>query len=103
MKVWKSSYKWSAQRSAIGSIARLVLCKSIGGSAATICSQLHHKFFAPIAVAHILWYKLESALLQDTYRSEIVLGHMRVNWPGLDLGQELGYGRTGDSLPPMGL
>ena len=28
---------------------------------------------------------------------------MCVNWPRLDLGQELGYGRTGDSLPPMGL
>jgi len=36
MKVWKSSQKWSVQRSAVRSIAWLGLCGFIGGRGATI-------------------------------------------------------------------
>ena len=99
VKVRKSSQKWSVRRSAVRSIAWLGLCGFIGGRGATIWAQLHNKFFAIIAIAHILSCKLESAFLQDTYRSEIVLCHMRVNWPRLYLGQELGQGRTSNPFP----
>ena len=63
VKVWKSSQKWSVQRSAVRSIAWLGLCGFIGGRGATIGAQLHNKFFAIIAIAHILSCKLESAFL----------------------------------------
>src|SRR5881296_1981444 len=63
VKVWKSSQKWSARRSAVRSIAWLGLCGFIGGRGATIGAQLHNKFFAIIAIAHILSCKLESAFL----------------------------------------
>jgi hypothetical protein len=36
VKVWKSSQKWSVQRSAVRSIAWLGLCGFIGGRGATI-------------------------------------------------------------------
>src|SRR6476646_8318771 len=63
VKVWKSSQKWSVRRSAVRSIAWLGLCGFIGGRGATIGAQLHNKFFAIIAIAHILSCKLESAFL----------------------------------------
>src|SRR5438067_11336778 len=63
VKVWKSSQKWSVRRSAVRSIAWLGLCGFIGGGGATIRAQLHNKFFAIIAIAHILSCKLESAFL----------------------------------------
>src|SRR5213078_3326134 len=63
VKVWKSSQKCSARRSAVRSIAWLGLCGFIGGRGATIGAQLHNKFFAIIAIAHILSCKLESAFL----------------------------------------
>src|SRR5204862_5697426 len=62
VKVWKSSQKWSVPRSAVRSIAWLGLCGFIGGGGATISPQLHNKFFAIIAIAHISC-KLESAFL----------------------------------------
>ncbi len=55
--------KWRAQRSAVRSIAWLGLCGFIGGRGATISAQLHHKFFAIIAIGHILSCKLEPAFL----------------------------------------
>src|SRR5438552_18968008 len=63
VEVWKSSQKWSVRRSAVRSIAWLGLCGFIGGRGATIGAQLHNKFFAIIAIAHILSCKLESAFL----------------------------------------
>jgi len=63
VKVRKSSQKWSVRRSAVRSIAWLGLCGFIGGRGATIGAQLHNKFFAIIAIAHILSCKLESAFL----------------------------------------
>jgi hypothetical protein len=39
------------------------LCQYASGSRATICSQLHQKFFSPIAPGHMLSCKLESAFL----------------------------------------
>src|SRR5882724_6345243 len=45
------------------SIAWLGLCGFIGGRGATIGAQLHNRFFAIIAIAHILSCKLESAFL----------------------------------------
>src|SRR5207244_9435268 len=63
VKVWKSSQKWSVRRSVVRSIAWLGLCGFIGGRGATIGAQLHNKFFAIIAIAHILSCKLESAFL----------------------------------------
>ena len=63
MEIWESSQEWSAQRSAVRSIAWLGLCGFIGGRGATIGAQLHNKFFAIIAIAHILSCKLESAFL----------------------------------------
>ena len=63
LKVWKSSQKWRVQRSAVRSIEWLGLCGFIGGRGATIGAQLHNKFFAIIAIAHILSCKLESAFL----------------------------------------
>jgi hypothetical protein len=62
-KVRKSSQKWSVRRSAVRSIAWLGLCGFIGGRGTTIGAQLHNKFFAIIANAHILSCKLESAFL----------------------------------------
>jgi hypothetical protein len=61
--MWKSSQKWRLQRSAVRSIAWLGLCGFIGGRGAMIGAQLHNKFFAIIANAHILLCKLESAFL----------------------------------------
>src|SRR5437588_13061199 len=61
VKVWKASQKWSVRRSAVRTIAWLGLCGFIGGRGATIGAQLHNKFFAIIANAHILLCKLESA------------------------------------------
>ena len=63
VKVRKSSQKWTVRRSAVRSIAWLGLCGFIGGRGATIGAQLHNKFFAIIAIAHILSCKLESAFL----------------------------------------
>src|SRR6266540_3926334 len=60
VKVRKSSQKWSVRRSAVRSIAWLGLCGFIGGRGATIGAQLHNKFFAILAIAHILSCKLES-------------------------------------------
>src|SRR5207249_1615676 len=54
VEVWKSSQKGSVRRSAVRSIAWLGLCGFIGGRGATIRAQLHNKFFAIIAIAHIL-------------------------------------------------
>src|SRR5213076_3624686 len=54
VKVRKSSQKCSVRRSAVRSIAWLGLCGFIGGRGATIGAQLHNKFFAIIAIAHIL-------------------------------------------------
>ena len=63
VKVRKSSQKWSVRRSAVRSIAWLGLCGFIDGRGARIGAQLHNKFFAIIAIAHILSCKLESAFL----------------------------------------
>ena len=63
VEVWKSSSNVNAQRSVVRSIAWLGRCGFIGGRGATIGTQLHNKFFAFIAIAHILSCKLESAFL----------------------------------------
>jgi hypothetical protein len=53
----------SCRNGAVGFIDWLGLCGFIGGRGATIGAQLHNKFFAIIAIAHILSCKLESAFL----------------------------------------
>jgi hypothetical protein len=53
----------NAEQPAVRCIAWLGLFGFIGGRGATIGAQLHNKFFAIIAIAHILSCKLESAFL----------------------------------------